>query len=82
MPRKLLANNLTTQAFSEKFEDDYVKIASTLRPALKGFVESLLFQDQIVVPFADFTTVSVLMKTFGERNIVTVHGLPLPFRGW
>jgi len=70
MSRKLLANNLTTQAFSEKFEDDYVKIASTLRPALKGFVESLLFQDQIVVPFADFTTVSVLMKTFGERNII------------
>jgi hypothetical protein len=39
-------------------------------PAIKSFIESILLHDAIVVPISEFTTLWLLLDTFGERTII------------
>ncbi len=68
--RKLLASDIVVYRATGIPGTDVDAFAKRSGDATKSFIESILLHDEIVVTISDFTTLWLLLDTFGEHTVI------------
>jgi hypothetical protein len=68
--RNILASDIVVPQTTGIQATDLAAFTERSGPAIKSFIDRLLLHDSIVVPLSEFTTLPLLVGTFGEQSII------------
>jgi hypothetical protein len=68
--RKVLASDIVVPRTTLNPAENLAEFGQWSSAPIKNFIESVILHDEIVVPISDFTTLWLLIDTFGERAVL------------